>query len=241
MRGSSGLRRGGRESASSVSTGSISTRGSVGTRRYWTVNASSSSMTAGEGRVVGGARMMHSVRCSCGCAVGGVRWRRQPTLLALLLLLRPAPVHASCDGRMNAVATPPNAVATIAGSSTATQAASQPIGSTLVFTCSAGYSANVTYTCDQNGQFTTSDSACAAPPGPPSTSSNCTATGMTVTVPSLAVILTTADVLSLSAEATSTQPCTVGQRSHVLFRWTLAIGTSNGGLPSNFTVTSADL
>eukprot|EP01047_Picozoa_sp_COSAG01_P018299 COSAG01_NODE_989_length_12296_cov_244.291629_1_plen_584_part_10 len=105
---------------------------------------------------------MHSVR-SCGCAVGGVRWRRQPTLLALLLpllllLLRPAPVHASCDGRMSAVATPPNAVATIAGSSTATQAASQPIGSTLVFTCSAGYSANVTYTCDQNGQFTTSDS-----------------------------------------------------------------------------------
>jgi hypothetical protein len=60
------------------------------------------------------------------------------------------------------VSTPSDAEATIAGSSSASQAASQAYGSTLVFTCSAGYSGSLTYTCGQNGQFATSDSACAA-------------------------------------------------------------------------------
>ena len=60
----------------------------------------------------------------------------------------------TCDG--SAVA-PEHTDGTISDDSTATKVPDQVFDSTLVFTCSAGYSGQLTYTCGQDGSFTAPD------------------------------------------------------------------------------------
>jgi hypothetical protein len=60
----------------------------------------------------------------------------------------------TCDG--SAVA-PEHTDGTISNDSTATKVPDQVSDSTLMFTCSAGYTGMLTYTCGQDGSFTTPD------------------------------------------------------------------------------------
>lgn len=72
-------------------------------------------------------------------------------------------VASTCDGRTSAVPAPTNADSVEVAGTASARTATEALDSTLIFTCSTGFTSTVTYTCGQSGAFATTDSCVAVP------------------------------------------------------------------------------